>query len=92
MPGPLPDQNNAKEEKEQVIVTTKVETIEEKTVKESVVKEEPAQSLTVKDAPSKTSGRQEVLKVFFTLIAILFLALLLLSFVREVGDEKSNVK
>lgn len=89
LPGPLPYQNEAKEEKQKVIITTKVETVEEKTVekKESVAKEMPAQSAPVKEAPSKpTSGKQEVLKVFAALIVFVFFALLLLSFVRIVGD------
>ncbi len=88
--GPLPYQNEAKEEKQNVVITTKVETVEEKTVekKVSVAKAKPSQSAAVKEAPSKpTRGKQEVLKVFAALIVFVFFALLLLSFVRSVGDD-----
>ena len=89
LPGQLASLNEAKEEKEQVVITTKVETVKEETVKqkESVAKELPTQSSPVKEAPPPpTTGKQEVLKVFAALIVFLFFALLLLSFVRGVGD------
>ena len=91
--GPLPYKSEAKEEKEEVVVTTKVQSVKETKVKqeESVVNKMPTKRSPVNEAPSKTKGTgiQEVLKVFAALFVFTFFALLLLSFVRGVGDVKN---
>ena len=89
---PLSYKNKAKEEIEEVVVTTKVETVEEKLVerKEAVVEEEPSKVLPVTEATLKTtSARQEVLKIFAAVAIFAFVSLLLLSFVRSVGNGKN---
>lgn len=87
--GPLPYKSEAKEEKEEVVVATKVQSVKETKVKqeESVVNEMPTKRSPVNEAPSKTTkGRQEVLKVFAGLCVFTFFMLLLLSFVHKVGE------
>jgi len=90
--GPLPYKSEAKEEKQEV-VTTKVQSVEETNIKQekSVVNKMPIKRSPVNEATTKTmKGRQEVLKVFATLLVFTFIVILLLSFVREVGDRKSK--
>lgn len=51
----------------------------------------PIKRSPVNEASTKTmKGRQEVLKVFATLLVFTFIVILLLSFVHEVGDGKSK--
>lgn len=91
--GPLPYKSEAKEEKQEVVVTTKVQSVEETNIKQekSVVNKMPIKRSPVNEAPTKTmKGRQEVLKVFATLLVFTFIVILLLSFVHEVGDGKSK--
>jgi len=91
--GPLPFKSEAKEEKQEVVATIKGQSVEETNIKqeESIVNKMPIKRLPVNETPTKTiKGVQEVCKVFAALLVIAFLVLLLLSFVPEVGYEKSN--
>ena len=91
--GPLPFKSEAKEEKQEVVATIKGQSVEETSIKqeESIVNKMPIKRLPVSETPTKTiKGVQEVCKVFAALLVVAFLVLLLLSFVPEVGYEKSN--
>ena len=91
--GPLPHKIEEKEEKQDVVVATKVQSVKETNIKqeESVVSEMPVKKSPVNEAPTKTTkGGQEVCKVFAALLVLTFIVILLLSFVPEVGDRTSK--